>query len=281
MKRINNFSGGLCSFWSAWRDVQEFGPLNVVLLFADTLIESPQLYQFVKDASNLLGVPITRVSKEMTPWQLFREHKMIGNNRFPICSIYLKRELLDQWMQENFEMNQFQDNFLLEKASLSIGFDWTEEHRTNELRSVHPTWEIRAPMQSPPIWDKCKMQSEAAKLGLSLSDAYVKDGLPHDNCGGGCVRAGIAHWAHILKVRPEVFRQWETEEKDTAEYLRGQGVEPLSMLKDRRNGQTKNLYLTDLRQRIADGEQFDKHDWGGCGCGGESPRPVVRPRPVG
>ncbi len=268
MKRINNFSGGLCSFWAAWRDVREFGPLNVVLLFADTLIESPQLYQFLKDASNLLGVPITRVSRELTPWQLFRQQKMIGNNRFPICSVYLKRELLDGWMRENFEMNRFQDNFLLEKASLSVGFDWTEEHRTNELRSVHPEWEIRAPMQGAPVWDKCKMQTEAEKLGLKLSDAYKKDGLPHDNCGGGCVRAGISHWAHILKVRPEVFSEWEREEIETAHYLRSEGVEPLSMLKDRRNGTTTNLYLYDLRKRIAAGEKFDKHDWGGCGCGG-------------
>jgi len=36
MIRINNFSGGLCSFWSAFRDVQEAGPENVILLFADT-----------------------------------------------------------------------------------------------------------------------------------------------------------------------------------------------------------------------------------------------------
>jgi hypothetical protein len=267
MKRINNFSGGLCSFWSAWRDVQEFGSANVVLLFADTLIESPGLYQFLADASNLLGVPVTRVSRELTPWQLFRQQKMIGNNRFPICSVYLKRELLDAWMVGNFEMDRFQESFL-EKASLSVGFDWSEEHRTNNLRAVHPTWEIRAPMQLAPIWDKCKMQVEAEKLGLRLSDAYKKDGLPHDNYGGGCVRAGIAHWAHILRVRPKVFTEWETEEWETAEYLRREGIEPLSMLKDRRGGETKNLYLRDLRERIEAGEAFDKHDWGGCGCGG-------------
>jgi hypothetical protein len=125
-------------------------------------------------------------------------------------------------------------------------------------------------MQYQPIWDKCKMQVEAEKLGLRLSDAYKKDGLPHDNCGGGCVRAGIAHWAHILIVRPEVFAEWEKEEWATAEYLRSQGVEPLSMLKDSRGGETNNLYLRDLRKLVEDGKKFDRHDWGGCGCGGAS-----------
>jgi len=267
MKRINNFSGGLCSFWSAWRDVQEFGAENVVLLFADTLAESPDLHQFMRDASQLLGVPITRVSNEITPWELFREHKMIGNNKYPICSIYLKRELLNAWMTSNFEMDRNQENFLLEKASLSLGFDWNEPHRIEAMRKEHPTWEIRAPMQEEPIWDKCKMEREAENLGLRVSSAY-KLGLPHDNCGGQCVRAGISHWVHLLNVRPDAFAEWEQDEWDTAAYIHSEGGEPLSMLKDRRGGETKNLYLRDLRARVESGEKFDRFDWGGCGCGG-------------
>jgi hypothetical protein len=139
--RICNFSGGLCSFFAAKREVDQFGPLNCTLLFADTLVEDPELYAFNEKASSFLGVPITRVSAELTPWQLFRKQKMIGNNRFPICSIYLKRELLDAWMVANFQMNRHERDYLLPSASVSIGFDWTEEHRTNEMRESHPTWE--------------------------------------------------------------------------------------------------------------------------------------------
>lgn len=96
-KHIVNFSGGLCSFWAAHRMVKEHGSLNVILLFADTLVESPSLYHFNMRASELLGVPITRISLEITPWQLFRRKKLIGNNRFPICSTMLKREPLNGW----------------------------------------------------------------------------------------------------------------------------------------------------------------------------------------
>lgn len=271
MKRINNFSGGLCSFWSAYRDVQEVGPSNVVLLFADTLIESSDTYRFLAAASKFLGIPVTRISLEKTPWQLFREHHMIGNNQFPICSIYLKRELLNDWMAGHFNMDRGQGSLMFEDASVSLGFDWTEEHRTAAMRLEHPTWEINSPMQCEPLWDKCKMQIEAEKLGLPISAAYKRDGLPHDNCGGGCVRAGISHWVHLYHVRPLVYSQWESDEWETADYLRGIGVEPLSMLKDRRGGTTKNLYLRDLRGRIESGEKFDKYDWGGCGCGGVVP----------
>lgn len=267
MKHVVNFSGGLCSFWAAHRVVQKYGPLDTVLLFADTLVESPNLYAFNVQCSELLGVPITRVSREMTPWQLFRKERMIANDRFPICSIRLKREVLNEWMESNFEMDHKQQVLFGEHAILYLGFDWTEEHRTRQMQQEHPNWTIKAPMQEGEIWDKCKMQREAEKLGLLLSPAY-KHGFSHDNCGGGCVRAGISHWVHLYHVNRPVFDKWEQDEWETAEYLRLEGVEPLSMLKTQKNKETFNLYLRDLRKQIEAGERLPKDDWGGCGCGG-------------
>lgn len=268
MKHIVNFSGGLCSFWAAHRVVQKHGPLDTVLLFADTLVESPNLYAFNTQCSELLGVPITRVSREITPWELFREHRMIGNNRFPICSIYLKRAILNAWMVAHFEMDHKQAVLFGEHATVYLGFDWTEAHRTEEMRREHPAWTIYSPMQEGEVWDKCRMQKEAAKLGLLISPAY-KHGFSHDNCGGRCVRAGISHWVHLFNVNRPAFEEWETEEWETAQWLATQGVDPLSMLKDRRGGETKNLYLRDLRVRIEAGDKdLPKDDWGGCGCGG-------------
>ncbi len=267
MKHIVNFSGGLCSFWAAHRVVQKHGVLNVVLLFADTLYEAPDLYEFNERASELLGVPITRVSLELTPWELFRQQGLIGNDRFPVCSVKLKREVMNEWMDAHFEMTEGQGNFLLEPGTVVLGFDWNEPNRVTAFQKEHPTWRIEAPMCDEPIWDKCRMEKEAAALGLPISSAYTQ-GYPHDNCGGGCVRAGISHWVHTYAVRPAVFALWEREEWETAANFRTRGIEPLSMLKDRRGGTTKNLYLRDLRTRIEAGEKFDKYDWGGCGCGG-------------
>lgn len=267
MKHIVNFSGGWCSFFAAKRVAEKHGPLNTVLLFADTLIESPDLYEFNAQASAMLGIPITRVSLEIDPWELFRRQKMIGNNRFPICSVYLKRELLDAWMMEHFVMCRHERNFWLEEARLYVGFDWTEEHRLRDMREAHPSWDIFAPMTEGELWDKCRIQEEGVKLGFKLPELYAL-GFPHNNCGGRCVRAGISHWVHLFHVKRAAFEERETKEWETAEYLRSVGVEPLSVLKDRRGGETNNLYLRDLRARIESGEEFPKHDWGGCGCGG-------------
>lgn len=267
MKHIVNFSGGWCSYFAAERVVERHGPLDTVLLFADTLVESPDLYKFNEQASSRLGVPITRISREETPWQLFRRKGMIGNNRFPVCSVILKRELLDSWIAGNFEMDSRTGNFFMERAALYLGFDWTEEHRTRDMRESHPGWNIEAPMQQGEIWDKCRIQREGVARGFTLPKLY-RLGFPHNNCGGRCVRAGISHWVHLFRVMPEAFAEWENEEWSTAQYIRENGGTPWSMLKDRRGGVHNDLYLRDLRKRIESGEKFRGDDWGGCGCGG-------------
>lgn len=247
--------------------IRQYGPKNVVLLFADTLIEDKSLYEFNERSADLLGVPITRVCYGLTPWQLFRKEGLIGNNRFPICSVRLKREPLNEWMQAHFELDKDQQNFVFEHATVYLGFDWTEMHRINDFRNEYPQWLSEAPMLDQPIWDKCKMRREAEKLKLPEQRLYTL-GFPHNNCGGVCVRAGISHFVHLYRVLPEKFLEWETEELVTAEEFISRGIEPMSILKDRRGGETKPLWLCDLRLRIESGEKFPEYEWGGCGCGG-------------
>lgn len=258
MKRVVNFSGGLCSFWAAHRVIERFGQEDVTLLFADVLIEDDELYAFNEHAARILGLPITRICYGLTPWQLFRKEGLIGNNRFPICSVRLKREPLDEWHRRNcMEMDSI----------LYVGFDWTEQNRVDDLRLEKPWWKIEAPMTEPPLWDKCRMQVEAENLGLNIPKLY-REGFPHNNCGGRCVRAGISHWVHLYKMRPKSYIEWELEELATMEDFRQRGIEPLTILRDRRGGETKSMSLRDLRLRIEAGEDLPKHDWGGCGCGG-------------
>lgn len=270
--RVVNFSGGLCSFWAAWRVKERFGTQRMVLLFADTLIEDSDLYIFNEQASKLLGVPITRLSTGEDPWSLFRREGLIGNNRFPICSVRLKREPLNGWIARECR-NRYQelqgDLWDEEKpaAVLYVGFDWNEQHRLNDLRAELPEWQIEAPMVDEPVWDKCRMQMEAEALGLKIPMLYGL-GFPHNNCGGRCVRAGISHWVHLYRVLRPRFIEWRDEERRTRYELLDRGIEPFSILKDRRGGVTRPLWLEDLERRIEAGEQFDKYDWGGCGCGG-------------
>jgi hypothetical protein len=247
--------------------VDEHGPENVVLIFADTLIESKGLYVRNEEVSKYLGIPIIRISKELTPWQLFRREGLIGNDHFPICSTKLKREPLNEWMESHYEMDENQHNYLYEPATVILGFDYSEYHRVVDFHNQHPNWRVRAPMTEGPLWDKCKMESEARKLGFTISEAY-EQGYPHDNCVKRCVKAGISHWVHLHNTDLPAFMEWENEEVATQKDFRLRGISnwQFTILKDRRGGETKPLLLRDLRIRIESGEQFPKYAWGGCGC---------------
>jgi len=264
-QHIVNLSGGACSFWAADRVANRYGTDNMVLLFADTLIEDAELYDFNAWTSERFGVPITRVSREITPWQLFRQQGMIANNRYPICSVMLKREPLDEW----FRLHCTPKNSLFAEPDIAyVGLDWTETHRLESLRREKPQWEWCAPMlEWKPIWDKNKMVCELEKLGWSPR-AY-RDGFPHNNCGRRCVRAGITHFIHLYKTDPDAFLDWENEERVTRIEFAKRGISSgdFSVLKDRRGGVTKTLTFEQLRQRILDNDpSLPKDDWGGCGC---------------
>lgn len=267
MKHVVNLSGGACSFWAAQRVADKFGTENMVLLFADTLIEDPQLYEFNEWTAERFGVPITRVSRELTPWELFRREGLIANNRFPICSVMLKREPLNEWHSQNLTPR---NSLFGEPDVIYVGLDWTEINRLNDLRASLPQWQIEAPMcEWPPLWDKQQMLCELEKVLGWIPDAY-KQGFPHFNCGKRCVRAGITHFVHLYNVDRPAFAEWENEEIETIKVLTGRGISSgwFSVLKDRRNGETKPLTLRQLRERIEAGDPtLPKDDWGGCGCG--------------
>jgi len=85
------FSGGGAS-WATARRVIERGYVPT-LLFADTLIEDEDLYRFLDDAAEDLGVEITRVADGRDPWQVFFERRFLGNTRVDLCSRMANEQL--------------------------------------------------------------------------------------------------------------------------------------------------------------------------------------------
>lgn len=58
MRAVANFSGGLGSWAASKLAAVEYGPANLTLLFADTLVEDADLYRFLIDgACNVFGLP--------------------------------------------------------------------------------------------------------------------------------------------------------------------------------------------------------------------------------
>ena len=246
------FSGGAGSWAAARRTVAKYGAANVVLLFADTRIEDADLYRFLDDAAADIGADLVRIQDGRTPWDVFEDRRMLGNSRIAPCSTELKQRPARSWMETNAPFN----------AVVVLGIDWTEMHRLPGARKGWEPWSVEAPMCERPWLSKPDILESMGAAGLQPPRLYA-EGFPHNNCGGGCVRAGQAHFAHLLRQRPDTFTEWETGERRLQEYL-GRNV---TILRDRKNGESNPLSLSDLRQRLAQQpELFSSDEWGGCGC---------------
>jgi hypothetical protein len=255
MQRVVMFSGGIGSWACAKRVVERHGVDDLTLLFTDTLIEDWDLYRFLEEASSNVGGTLVRIADGRTPWQIFRDERFLGNSSVDPCSKILKRELADRWLRENCDPVQ---------TVCYVGIDWTEAHRYTALRDRRAVdgWRYEAPMIDPPYLTKHDMLDWARREGLRPSRAYVQ-GFSHDNCGGGCIKAGQGAFALLLRERPFVFAQWEAEEQGIREFL---GAD-VSILTDRSgDGKKKPLPLSALRARIENDGQIDLFDIGGCGC---------------
>jgi hypothetical protein len=251
---VVQMSGGIGSWATAHRVIKEHGTDNTVLLFADTLAEHPDLHRFLADASEHLGIPITRVCDGRTPWQVFRDVRRIGNSQVAPCSHILKQIPCRQWMDTNTTPDT---------ATVYVGISWDEIHRLPNIERNWAPWPVRAPLCEPPYVDKDDLITEARNTAIEPPALYAM-GFPHNNCGGACVRAGQAQWAHLLDVDPDRYAAEEAEENATRAYL----GKDYAVLRDRRGGITKPLPLTVLRHRVTgqDDTEIDRDDWGGCGC---------------
>jgi hypothetical protein len=251
MKNVVMFSGGIGSWAAARRVVDRNGPKGTVLLFADTRIEDPDLYRFLDEAAENIGVGITRLVEGRTPWEVFRDVRFLGNTRIDPCSRVLKREPMRRWLEENCDPAD---------TVVTLGFDWTEVHRLDRARPFWAPWTVAAPLCDPPYRDKQALMSDLRDAGIEPPRLYDL-GFPHNNCGGGCVKAGVSHFALLHDRLPEVYAEWERHEQELRSELGN-----VAILRDRRDHQTKPLTLSDLRRRIESGQLIPAGDFGGCAC---------------
>jgi hypothetical protein len=253
IKHLVMFSGGICSWATAKRVVERHGVEGVVLLFADTMIEDEDLYRFVDEAIVNIGARFVRIADGRTPWQVFNDVKFMGNSQKDPCSRILKRDLLNQWREENCD---------IEETVTHFGLDWTEEHRLIRVREKHAPWKIEGYMSEAPYMEKNEMIEWLKDEGIEPPRLYGM-GFNHNNCGGFCIKSGQAQFELLLRTFPERYATHEEQERLWRETFKKDN----SILKDRRGGKTKTMTLTEFRERVqANLFDFDSNEWGGCGC---------------
>lgn len=253
------FSGGIGSWATAKRVVEKYGADNTVLLFSDVKGDNPNphvgededTYRFIDDAAANLGCKLVRVVDGRDIWQVFRDQRFLGNSRIAPCSHDLKQKPAKRWIYENTTPGD---------AVIYVGIDWSEAHRMAAVTRGYAPWLVDAPLLQEPYLTKQQMIDWAMSEGLTPPRLYAL-GFKHNNCGGGCVRAGQAQFKLLLDTMPERFAEWEKREEQMQDFL---GV-PVTILTRRVNGKKVPLSLTDLRLMAED--EIDYGDAGmSCNC---------------
>jgi hypothetical protein len=250
-RHVVMFSGGEGSALAAKRVVEQHGAENTTLLFCDTKVEDADLYRFRDEVAAHLGAELVTLADGRTIWDVFRDERFLGNARVDPCSRVLKRELADAWIASRFTP---------ETVTVYVGIDWTEEHRYTRLRTRKLPYRYDAPLCEPPMITRHDAAAWLASIGIARP-RLTRLGFAHNNCGGGCVKAGVGHFAHLYRTLPDVFAEWERNEQVMRDQLGD-----VSILRDRSGGTTRPLTLAALRTRLDDGYQPDLFEIGGCGC---------------
>ena len=265
------FSGGLMSWAAAKRAVQRWGAENTTLLFTDTLIEDADLYRFLGEAAANVGAPLVKIADGRTPWEVFRDEQIIGNQRIDPCSKILKREIAERWLAENCDPA---DTILI------FGIHWEEAHRLdrkdrdgkprgmkNRYRELGWPW-VDSTMCWAPWLSAQDVRRWALDEGLTVPRLYDL-GFSHNNCGGFCVKAGEGHFAHLLKTLPEVYAHHEAQEEAFNAARPGKRRQTV-MAPERKqpDGTRKREQMTmrEFREAQSAGEVFDLFATGGCDC---------------
>jgi len=236
------FSGGIGSWATAKRVVDKYGPENVILLFSDVkgdtdnphIGEDEDTYRFIDQAAKQLGAELIKVVDGRNIWEVFKDQRFLGNSRVAPCSHHLKQKPAKKWIHENTTPGD---------AVIYVGIDWTETHRLAAVQRGYAPWLVDAPLTQEPYLTKEQLIEWASSEGLDIPKLY-KLGFKHNNCGGGCVRAGQAQFKHLLDTMPDRYAVWEEQEEKMRDYL---GVE-VAILKRTTNGKQAPFTLRELRE---------------------------------
>jgi hypothetical protein len=251
-KHVVSFSGGMGSFAEAVSCVEKFGRENVILLFADTNIEDEDLYRFKDDAVKMLQCELVTLNNGKTPFDIFKQVKLMGNTRLDPCSDLLKRKPLNEWFTLRFKPDE---------AHMHLGIDYTEEHRLNNVRERMAPYVYRSTLVED---QRIISKDYSAQFGIAPPRLYSWK-LGHNNCGGFCIKAGLGHYKALYDASPDRYAEFERKELEV--YATIGKTNPF--LRKTNNGTVRYLTLKEYREEFLSTSAISKEEmmeFGGCGC---------------
>ena len=193
---------------------------DTIPVYCDTGSEHPDNARFLKDCEKWFGkeILILKSKKYKDTWEVFESGYLVGVHGAK-CTTELKKLVRREFEQPD-DLQIF-------------GFDINEQKRAESFKSHNPevsTW-------FPLIEDKLTKQdclNIVLMQQIKLPPLYDL-GFSHNNCIP-CVKGGIKYFQMIKKLFPAEFERLGKIERRLGH----------SVLKDRRNGTKKPLYLDEL-----------------------------------
>ena len=241
-RHIVALSGGVASAWVGhW--ARTYIGKGVVYYFNDTKWEHPDLYRFLSDFEGALDVDIIKDNDGRNPEQVFYDNKMLGSDRAPICSKFLKAKKMQ--------------DFVLPGDKVYFGIGIHELQRASRIAPIYERLGVEAkfPMIENPVL-KHKPFELCQDLGIEIPQMY-KDGFEHNNCYGGCVRAGAKQWLSMLRTYPDVFADRERIEREFTDWNNARRLKEDPKYRPRDYHFMKDMGLKELREIEEQGIDFD------------------------
>jgi 3'-phosphoadenosine 5'-phosphosulfate sulfotransferase (PAPS reductase)/FAD synthetase len=200
-------ASGYCSKWVLENYLNE----EVILYFNDTKWEHPDLYRFLEDLEKEFHHSILWDSDGRSPEQLFYDHHALANDRMPFCSRELKAKRLQKFYKNG--------------DTLVFGIGADELHRARRIVSVYQVLAAKTGKYANIVFPLITQNVSREQVNKFFIDAGIKIpalyqlGFSHNNCSGGCVRAGKKQWKLLLEKLPEVYADRERVEEEIRKYL--------------------------------------------------------------
>lgn len=203
MKTVVNISGGAGSTEAFFRCLDQ--GRDVVPVFADTMSETPELYQLLDDIERISGMKIHRLSSGRNIWDVFNEFGVIRIAKTQTCkaSFELKKKPLANFTQKRWSP---------EECVIATGLSWMEKDRQERLVAAMDPYQPYFPLNERPLLSQCELIDKLKERGITTQSLYEK-GYPHNNCAGACVLAGIKQWAGLYHDNPSLFANAEQREQ--------------------------------------------------------------------
>lgn len=207
---IVTISGGKNSAMCAKYALDKYSEENVILYFNDTKWEHPDLYRFLTDLEKYFDHKIIRDNDGRNPEQLFYDNHALANNRMPFCSRILKAERLQKFYQDG--------------DTIIFGISGNEIKRARRIKGMYQNIAIKTRKMCkivfPLITEKITEKQINDFLSFTKEPLLYRLGFTHNNCSGGCVRAGKKQWRLLYEKLPEIYLDRERVEREVGEYFK-------------------------------------------------------------